>query len=416
MNLKDLAAYLIALAALAACVLFLHGVDSGLSGSDESSHFLNGYLIWAYLTEAAGANPLAYATDFYIHYPKISIGHWPPLYYVFLSALFFALPHAPAAFQCANLAVSALPAWLVARETRRAAGFPWAVTAAVACVTIPICVEDSTYLMLDQPLAAICFAAALIWSAYSRKPSLRLGLAFGSAAAIAILVKGNGWALALLPPFHAALAGRWRVLFDWRSFASAALVLVFVGAWTALTYRITSDGFQHAWGWAYFSQALPSFLGHTYANLGPVNALLALIGIGASLRSEDDGTRELGRSCLALILATLIFHSIVPVALDMRYISSALPPLAVFIALGLHALARRFASPLTAGAAWKWAIAGLIVVSAPGALFLRERPARYNMHMDAAAETLLHEYPKLVAVVDGSPGAEGAFASEVALR
>jgi hypothetical protein len=35
---------------------------------------------------------MAYATEFYLHYPKISIGHWPPGYYAALAPLFMVLP------------------------------------------------------------------------------------------------------------------------------------------------------------------------------------------------------------------------------------------------------------------------------------------------------------------------------------
>jgi len=59
--------------------------SAGFSGADEPSHFLNGYFISSYLQHHFGTNPMAFATDFYIHYPKISIGQWPPAYYGLLS-------------------------------------------------------------------------------------------------------------------------------------------------------------------------------------------------------------------------------------------------------------------------------------------------------------------------------------------
>ena len=222
----DVGIFIVALVVLAGAMISLHALNSGLSGSDEGSHFLNGYLIWSYLTEAIGQNPLTYATDFYIHYPKISIGHWPPLYYVFLASFFFVLPHAPFPFMIVNLVVGALPALLVARVVRQVLGLPWAVLAAITYVLIPITLNNTVRLMLDQALAGLCLLAALLWSAYAKEPTLRRGLAYAAITAVAILVKGNGWVLGVFPFFHIALTGRWQVFFNWRTYVAGALALI----------------------------------------------------------------------------------------------------------------------------------------------------------------------------------------------
>ena len=53
--------------------------SNGFSGSDESSHFVNSYFIWEYLNTGHFSNPMAFAEQFYIAYPKLSLGQWPPL-------------------------------------------------------------------------------------------------------------------------------------------------------------------------------------------------------------------------------------------------------------------------------------------------------------------------------------------------
>src|SRR5262249_5919279 len=112
-TMRDFVAWLSALAILGA-TMFGKGVFSGSwEGDDEPSHFLNAYLVWSYVSKALGANPLVYARDFYLHYPKISIGHWPPLYYALLSPFFFVLPPEPPPFLVINVIVAALPALLV---------------------------------------------------------------------------------------------------------------------------------------------------------------------------------------------------------------------------------------------------------------------------------------------------------------
>lgn len=53
-----------------------------LSGyPDEPAHFVSGVLVRDYLADFPPRPILPYAREFYIHYPKVAIGHWPPLFY-----------------------------------------------------------------------------------------------------------------------------------------------------------------------------------------------------------------------------------------------------------------------------------------------------------------------------------------------
>jgi hypothetical protein len=49
---------------------------------DASAHVVNSMLIHDYLLKGIGQNPLRFAEQYHIHYPKVAIGAWPPLYYV----------------------------------------------------------------------------------------------------------------------------------------------------------------------------------------------------------------------------------------------------------------------------------------------------------------------------------------------
>jgi len=412
----DIGVYLVALAVLTVAMMFLHALSSGLSGSDEGSHFLNGYMIWSYLKDAPGQNPMTYATNFYIHYPKISIGHWPPLYYAFLASFFGIVSHTTFPFFVVNLVVGALPALLIARSVRQVLGLPWAVLAGISYVLIPITLNNTVRLMLDQAIAGLCLFGALLWSAYSKRPSLLRGFAYAFVTAAAILVKGNGWVLGVLPFFHIALTGRWWLLTDWRTYAAGILALLFVGVWTAATYKMSSNGFNYAWGFDYFLLAISTFLSAIYSSLGPLGVIASLIGIVGSVTSKDQPElKELGRTCLALILATIIFHCIVPVDLDSRYMSSAIPPLAIFMAIGVWFITQRW--QIIPAPPWRVALPGsLALFCIPGMLFLHDRPVRFDLRMDLVATQIAKAPDGMVVVIDGSPGVEGAFTSELALR
>src|ERR1039457_5065466 len=48
---------------------------------DEASHYLSGLLVSNYIAAGFPSSPIPYAEKFYIQYPYIGIGHWPPLFY-----------------------------------------------------------------------------------------------------------------------------------------------------------------------------------------------------------------------------------------------------------------------------------------------------------------------------------------------
>ncbi len=68
--------------------------STGVYGSDlsqwpdEGAHYINGLLIHDYVVDGLPGSPLTYALQYYVHYPRVTIGHWPPLYYM-VQALFY---------------------------------------------------------------------------------------------------------------------------------------------------------------------------------------------------------------------------------------------------------------------------------------------------------------------------------------
>lgn len=410
----DLVGFLVCIALLALAMALLHALDSGLSGSDEGSHFLNGYLVWSYLAEGIGQSPIEFAKEFYLHYPKISIGHWPPLYYAFLGCLFFVLPHSPTWFMVVNLFVGVLPALVVGRVSRVALGSRWAVLASVVCVMTPICLGNTMRLMLDQALATVCLLAAMIWNRYAKEPYLKDGLLYALTAAIAIMVKGNGWMLGLFPLVHILLVSRWSLLCNWRTYVSVFFGLLIVSGWTIATYKISSDGFNFKWGVDYFLRALPTFTVGLYETFGPIGSAAVFVGGIWTFLGEQDTTRgDIGKVCVALALSTVLFHSIVPVDLDIRYMSPAVPPLTILLVIGVRWVVRFFSGVVSPSLGVFLILSAVLCI--PGFQFLHERRPRFDMRMDVVAERIA-ELGHAVVVVDGTPGVEGALIAEVALR
>jgi hypothetical protein len=376
---------------------------AGFSGADEPAHFLNAWFVALYGREALGQNPLFFATEFYLHYPKLSIGHWPPAYYGLVAPVFWLLPATPRTALAVNLLVSALSAMGVALLLNRLAGRGAALAGAALWALSPLALEGFAFFMLDQPLAASAFAATIAWAAFRNRRKLLMVVLFSGLAALAILIKGNGWLLVFVPPLHIALTGEWRMLRDWRVWAAAALGAALVGPWYAATAGISADGFNYRPGPAYAAQALFFNLQALAANLG---LALPLAACGAAVewrrRKADAHRWSLVAACIALVAATLVLQSLVPVDLDARYMAPAMPACAVLAILGGLALLERLPSPAAAASA-------LLVV--PGLLHLALREPKADLRLEEPAEAAEGAW-----LVDGGSGAEGAFAAAMAVR
>lgn len=47
---------------------------------DEPSHFVTARMIHDYILTSPHPSPMAFAKSYYLHYPKVAVGQWPPLF------------------------------------------------------------------------------------------------------------------------------------------------------------------------------------------------------------------------------------------------------------------------------------------------------------------------------------------------
>jgi hypothetical protein len=50
--------------------------------TDESTQFVSGRMLWEYVRSLPPGNPIDWAGQYYRHYPKVTIGHWPAAYHL----------------------------------------------------------------------------------------------------------------------------------------------------------------------------------------------------------------------------------------------------------------------------------------------------------------------------------------------
>ena len=387
---------------------------NGFSGSDESSHFVNSYFIWEYLNTGHFSNPMAFAEQFYIAYPKLSLGHWPPLYYTLVGCLFMLFPAVPETAVWINLFVTVLAGFLLAMLLRSVVGFGWSLVIALVFILLPVSLEALNFFMLDQPLVVVVLLSAWVWWRFSYKPSYVMGLLYGALAAAAILIKGNGWFLVLFPMFHILFAQRWGLLRDPRLYAGALLCLLAVVPWYMLTTKISADGFNYSFGIDYASRALAQNLLTLYHNVGPFGLALALFAL-TRLWCAGDGRKELTalvRIAVSMIAAVLLLHSLIPVDIVNRYMMPAMPFLLLLAILGIVEMGNLAYFETRTGLLHGVQAVALLLLLLPALINLSSATPQRDLRMAEAAEMIVDSQLTQVVVIDGSPAGEGAFIAE----
>ena len=309
------------------------------TGGDEAGHFVSALLVYDFLRAGLPGSPMKFALGYYHHWPRVAIGHWPPLFYILQGLAFLVTGRSVGAaigFQALITGVTAgWTAWLVRRRLGPLVG----VAAGISVLVAPQILISVNLVMVDTALALWMMGAALAWAAFAREPRIARALLFAAAAIGAILTKGNGIALAALPLFHAVLTRSTAALRNRGAWLAAALVGLMTAPWYAFTYRIAAGGFVYHWGQKYTERAIPYYLSSLVTILGPLGVAGVVGMLVVKRRGFADSTLA---ACGALVLALLAFQWLVPAALTTRYLIALVPAGMVLAASGLDTIVRGF--------------------------------------------------------------------------
>jgi len=213
---------------------------------DEAAHFVSALMIHDYLVSLPPGSPLDWAGQYYLHYPKVAIGHWPPLYHA-MQALWY-LPFGPSrtAAMMLQWAIGLAALTLLYRLCRTEMPAPLAAAAVAAAMATPVFQQS-----LGQVMAEL---TCLLWSVLFLSAALRfLGRPDRTSALLlvlpflgAALTKGTAVCLApvLVGTLAAGAAGR---SIPWRWLAAGIATLAAAG----LCLRI---GSLRAWGGMSFGE------------------------------------------------------------------------------------------------------------------------------------------------------------------
>lgn len=299
---------------------------------DEAAHVVTGLMLRDYIAGPfwSGTHPMRYAEDYYSRFPKVAIGHYPPGFYV-IKGLWLLPSRSQTAALLLPAFLTTLAAWIIFMVSRKFMNF---TTALVASVIFPLMHLVQTYtaiVMSDMLLVIWCLLATLAFSRFLATGLARWSLAFGLLAAAAILTKGSGLLLALVPPIAITLTARWRMLWAPKLWLAPVPVLLFALPWLVMTAHITSEGMSETPLSEYFQQAIPYYSSHAVSVLGIGLMILIVIavGMGVKVMRQEKGLSCTEATLWGLVIAVLFFYCAVPSGLDERYLLPIIPPILI---------------------------------------------------------------------------------------
>lgn len=299
---------------------------------DEAAHVVTGLMVRDYMAGgfSENAHPLRYAESYVESYPKVAIGHYPPLFYL-LEGLWMMPQPSPTAALVLSAVLAAGCATLVFLVGRRMLPHPLlAVAAALFVLLLPLAQKYTAIVMADFLQALLCLAAVAAFARFAGHGAARWSLAFGVLATCAILTKAAGLLLALVPPLWIVLGRRFDLLGKRALWLAPIPVLLFALPWTAMTYSITKEGARDIGFGAYIAESVPFYAGGLLRVFGVVLLVLAALGAWRALRSG----KGLALGCVVLFCSTIVFFVIVPSGLDDRYLLVVVPVVLLLAALG----------------------------------------------------------------------------------
>jgi len=362
---------------------------------DEPAHVVSSLLVRDYITQDLPHNPLTFARAYQAHFPKIAIGHWPPLFHTTEALWTLAAGRSKAALIAWLAVLAAGVTTLIFVWTRRGQDAIVACFAAVAFFASPLVQVAISSVMPDILLALLAFAAASSLGAYWQCGEKRYAVWFAVFAFASAATNGRGIAVALIcVPTGALLSPahkrRWLIAL----FAAGAFLLLpnlFPGA-----APFSAIGFM---------LSLWQLLERTAIMLSWPVAGLAVVGAVSVFRSLREHPRW--APMLSLAPAAWMFQSLGGWPLQDRYLLMSAPAVAVLAAAGCQACLHSFRSPRRVVAVF---LCAAVVVAFDARHYSKKPDLGYHIF---ASEALAQAHT--TSLIAGDAFHEGSYIAEMDL-
>jgi hypothetical protein len=415
-------------AAIFACFLLLIVALQILGGAygaefaaypDEPAHYVTALMLRDYLISPHSGSPLAFAADYYHHYPKVAFGHWPPFFYIVQALWMMLFTVSRTSIRCEMALITALLAFSFYREARRWFGGVLALFAGILIICLPLVQTYAGEEMAESLLTLLCFWSVVWFVRYLDSGRWQDNAWFGVFFAGAVLTKGNGWLLAGVPPIAVLLTRKFSLVKQRSFWIFAIIVGVSCIPWQLMTLRIAERGWTGGTEMSlrYTASALSEYIGLFISICGPALTALMILGVLSSVLVPvfRGPVASSPAVMLALVLAVWSFHSLVPAGVEDRKLIIAVPAMVLFVFEGIRWLASRLPER---GVPYAWRLSVICLIA--GTVFAAQTftiPRQVQTGYSDAAKfitTLRRNDARTILVASQSEG-EGLLISEVAM-
>jgi hypothetical protein len=340
--------------ALAASALHIlagtYGSECGRFG-DEGMHFVTSLFLKDFLLSGQWSQPMQFARDFYLHFPKVGLGNWPPLFPSLNALWMIVWGDSRLGLLLLGTLYTALLSWLCWREVREE-GLP-AWLAGLLLIASPATQYQTSMVMAELLLAVLTWISFRLLLSYLESGRPLFALGFGLFAMLTIMTKGNGWVLALAAPVTILFTGHWRRLLDKWLWLGIALIAAICVPYTLWSMKMVVQGWDSQsvpdTGRLWFSLRLHWL--YAIQILGWPLSMVALAGVWDTVLRPCWQRRKpevfwLGMFVLGLSI--MAFHIAVPTSIEPRKIYQIAPVVCVFLVAGLRFASRSLGAKLPA--------------------------------------------------------------------
>lgn len=266
--------------------------DGNFCWSDAPRHALDGVFYLDFFKDLPFKDPIAYAYEYYVHYPALTILFYPPFFAVIEAAFYsiFGISHSTAQLTVSFFVfLTGLGAFQLSRRW-----LPVGHALSVALLLMG-CYELALWgrqVMLDVPAYAFLLWSAVILFQYLDTQSSKLLYILAIVFSLGVYTKLN--IIFIFPIYIATIFYKfgWSVIKDRHVWGAGLLFTIIVFPWIVITLKYgqvnmnaalggqaTGELSRHSWeGWLFYIQAvprqigvLPSMLALSYVILTAIN-------------------------------------------------------------------------------------------------------------------------------------------------
>ena len=348
---------------------------------------------------------------YYVRYPKVAFGHWPPLFYG-IQAIWYALLGATA-FNAMLLegAIAAMAAVFLFLRLRRSHGDWTAALSAAVFLWLPEVRIAQQLLLADMLAGLFLLLAVFSFCDALRQRSLGRSLAFALWASAAVLTKESGFLLVAFAPAawvvlksESPQPGRRARLTALAILAAATTSILLIYSFSGVLSFRNRPFWGDVHSWLNRLQSEQLFFGQ----VSPLVLLVAGYGIFCVLRrwkARKESERGAAGAAALVWLGIALILPLLRGGNEARYFLPALFPLIILFAEGLHHIAaslRGGAAPILA----RVLIASLALATMPG-----YQPSTRIGYREIAA-SMPYDSPGASILVASDASGEGALVAE----